>query len=250
MLVGIGHSCCLFAGIVLNNKWFLRRRSITSAMANSGSAVGPFLLAPLWGRAVRGLGWRSLLRVLGACDLLLLLCASLVLTPPPPPSPLPLPAAGEGGAPAAKPPRARAPVSALEVLRNREVRRIALVIGVYGLGSWVPVVHLVSAARDQGFARGRADGLVLLLAVGSVCLRVPVNALADRYGRQRAWIAAILLNSAADIVLPSAWGSYPPLCAYAVLAGGLLGALNSLMVTLAPEVCGRAARVPGVRARS
>lgn len=240
MLVGIGHSCCLFAGIVLNNKWFLRRRSITSAMANSGSAVGPFLLAPLWGRAVRGLGWRSLLRVLGACDLLLLLCASLVLTPPPPPSPQP----------AAKPPRARAPVSALEVLRNREVRRIALVIGVYGLGSWVPVVHLVSAARDQGFARGRADGLVLLLAVGSVCLRVPVNALADRYGRQRAWIAAILLYSAADIFLPFAWGSYPLLCAYAVLAGGLLGALNSLMVTLAPEVCGSAARVPGVRARS
>ncbi|KAG8463810.1 hypothetical protein KFE25_004083 [Diacronema lutheri] len=237
IVVGIGHSCALFAGIIVNNKWFLRRRAITSAIGNTGGAAGPFLIAPLWGLAVRSLGWRGVLRVLGACDVALLVCAALPLTPPPPPLLLPAPDVGAqsaSGAPSVV--GATPPVTAREVMRNREVRRLAVVIGLYGLGSWVPVVHLVAAGRDQGLSAERADSLVLYIAAGSVGLRVPINALADRFGRRRLWLLVALLYALVDLVAPFVWGSYPLLCAYAVLAGGFTGGLNSLMVALAPEV--------------
>lgn len=217
-------------------------------MANTGSAVGPFVLAPVWTRAVRVLGWRGLLRVLGACDFVLLLCASLVLTVPPPKGPTTAaPAASEDTAAASTKQQSselapkKTGALAREVLRNREVRRIALVIGVYGLGSWVPVIHLVTAARDQGFSRERADALVLFIAVGSVSMRVPFGALADMFGRQHMWVLISLLYAAIDVIIPFVWSSYAVLCAYAILAGGFLGSLNSLMVTLAPEVNANAA---------
>ena len=225
----------------MNNKWFLRRRAITSAIGNTGGAAGPFLIAPLWGLAVRSLGWRGVLRVLGACDVALLVCAALPLTPPPPPLLLPAPDVGAqsaSGAPSVV--GATPPVTAREVMRNREVRRLAVVIGLYGLGSWVPVVHLVAAGRDQGLSAERADSLVLYIAAGSVGLRVPINALADRFGRRRLWLLVALLYALVDLVAPFVWGSYPLLCAYAVLAGGFTGGLNSLMVALAPEVRARA----------
>ncbi|KAJ1625240.1 major facilitator superfamily domain-containing protein [Pavlovales sp. CCMP2436] len=241
LLVGLGHTLALYAGIIVVNQWFNKRQALASALGNTGAGVGPFLLAPLWAtmRVQLG-GWRGILRVLAGCDVVLLLAAAFGLTPPPPQS------AAQPSVDAELDKREDAAVggsdhpksSTWAMLKNRELMRITLAALMYGMGSWTPFVFLVDVGLDQGLSRGSADVLVLCLAAGSIGLRVPINALADKFGRRKVWVLASLGYALVNFILPFIWTSNPVvLYPYAVLAGGFVGGLNSMIVTLAPPVC-------------
>lgn len=263
VLVGSGMALSLFAGVVCVNKWFSSKRAVASGIGNTGAAAGPFLFGALWSTMTASYGWRGTLRMLAASDLVLLCGAALWLTDPP------LAAHAAVAAPAAAPAavaveavvvefvvpttpdedekeqqqdkhKAEAEVEAeaatlAAVWRLPRIRQLCLTIFLMGLGGWVPAVHLIQFARDRGFSEGEAEALLLMLAVGSTVLRVPLTYLADRLGRKRVFTAVLLAYVCADLFLVAMAEHYAALLIYSTLVGGLVGCLLSLMPTLPAE---------------
>lgn len=241
LLTGVGHSLALISGVVMCNRYFEKRRSLAQAIANTGAGVGPFVLGLTWSQLRDRLGWRSTLQLLGAADFVLLCACAAVLTRPG----LPLVPAGclargkQQGAEGAESSGggAERPVPWSTLLSRRPLRPILAAACLFGLGSWIPIVHLVQQLLDLGFAPARAYGVLLWVAIGNVVLRVPANALADVIGRRHMWAASCVLFACADLALlaPAVAASYAALCAYGVLAGGCLGTCNSLMPAFTPD---------------
>jgi MFS family permease len=263
VLVGSGMALSLFAGVVCVNKWFSSKRAVASGIGNTGAAVGPFLFGALWSVMTASYGWRGTLRMLAASDLVLLCGAALWLTDPP------LAAHTAVAAPAAAPAATAVEAVVIEVVvpatpdddekeqqqqdkheateaeadaatlaavwRLPQIRQLCLAIFLMGLGVWVPAVHLIQFARDRGFSDSEAEALLMMLAVGSTVLRVPLTYLADRLGRKRVFTTVLLAYVCADIFLVVMADHYAVLLIYSTLVGGLIGCLLSLMPTLPAE---------------
>ena len=165
--------------------------------------------------------------------MIVLCCAAMLLTDPPAAAHEPAePAAAAAAVPTdvAKPAPAAASFAAVWELRP--VRRLCCAIMLMGIGIWVPAVHLIQFARDRGFDEKESESLLLLLAVGSCFLRVPLTIAADRLGRKRVFTAVLISLAAADVAVVILGDHYAALMVYALLIGGLIGALLSMMPTL------------------
>jgi MFS family permease len=147
-----------------------------------------------------------------------------------------------GSAPA---PAAAAPAGAASrpdfagALRERRVLLLCAGLLLWGAGSWIAVVHLVRLGIERGMGEEQAPRLLLMfLAIGSATLRVPVAAVADRFGRTRVFGCCLLLRAGIDAACAAApfASSRGFLCAFAFLVGGLTGAMNSVMVSLPVEL--------------
>jgi MFS family permease len=107
------------------------------------------------------------------------------------------------------------------------------------MGSWVAVVHLLQLGIERGRALEQAGTLLMFLAAGSAGLRLPLAYAADWFGRQRTWAALLAVHAALDLLCASSFefaSSRPFLSGFAFGVGSLVGAMNSILVSLPSEM--------------
>lgn len=233
---GAGHSCSLFSGVIVMHKTFHTWRGVALAVGNTGAALGPFVLVPLWTALQGSVSWRVMLAVLAAADLVGLAGSALVLSSPAPTTPEVI----VHGVDAPGAPEAAVSTTAATAAKDAPrrpwtswvLRRLAVANALLGMALWVPHVHLVQLAVDEGFAPSVAATSVLFIAAGSVLIRVPLAVAADHFSRHATFATLTAAYGAFFVALPWHSGDVAFVFTFALVSGGCAGAITSLMPTL------------------
>lgn len=230
--VGLGVGCAYVPALGAVQRWFNRRRGLASGLAVSGIGVGTLVLPALAIGWIEHFGWREAYWLLGIVALVVGVAAAAFIEDDPSRRGL-----GPDGQPAAAPglssPSAgRSPtvpgLSLAEAVRTRRFLGLYASGLVCGLGVFVPFVHLVPFAVDQGIAPAQAALLLGAIGIGSTAGRFLLGGVADRVGRDRFLVAmyvgmAVTLSIWALASLPSGWIVATPLRLSGLLTGFALG---------------------------
>ena len=239
LVVGAGHSLALFSCVVLMPRWFDSRLSRAFGVANTFSSLAPLLYGVLGPPVFRAIGWRSAMLWLAGLDAIILCASSTLLTPP---------ASSRAGQSAhvtsatSDAPEARssarepggAPARSIRsVAREPRVLALGLAMLVYGLGCWNVMVHIVAIGQERGLAKGDAQRLLVLIALGAAAARIPMAAVADTMGAFRVFLCGLAALALLYVVacLPLA-RSHAFLVTFAFVQGGLVAGINVITPAL------------------
>lgn len=221
--LGVGLSYVPVLGTV--QRWFVRRRGFASGIAVSGIGVGTLVMPPLASLLIESIGWRGAYLALGGFAATVGAGMALLISNDPSvralaPDGDPSPMIGTPGPPAG--------YSVGEALRTR--RFIGLYAGCLlgSLGAFVPFVHLVPYAMDQGVAKSLAVLLLGLIGFGSTAGRFLLGGLADRLGR-RVSLLATFAGMAVTMAIWAMSSGFWPLAAFALLYGVCYGGWVALL---------------------
>jgi MFS family permease len=215
-------------------KWFARRRGLAVGLAGSGGSVGTFALPPLAQWLVSAVGWRAAYVVFGAAVLATLATAGRVMRRDP--ESMGLHPDGALDVPTAAVPGVRLGIA---------LRAPALwLLGIALMATWIPVfvplVHLVSLARDLGHGPATGAWLVSALGAGAVAGRLTMGPISDRVGRKPALVFGTAAQAAAFLAYAQVV-SVPGLAAATVAFGYSYGAVSTLFPAAVADFFGRSA---------
>ncbi|ARU05307.1 MFS transporter [Comamonas serinivorans] len=193
--IGLGVGLSYVPGLGAVQRWFLKRRGFASGLAVSGIGVGTLLVPPLAAGLIEWLGWRQAYLVLGAGALVLGLGAALLIADDP--HAYGTGPDGEPATPASVTPQG---LSLREAMVTPRFIWLYAACSVAAFGIFVPFVHLVPHALDQGVPAHDAVLLLGVVGVGSTLGRFFLGALADRFGRDR-FLMAMSLGVAVALAL-------------------------------------------------
>lgn len=223
--VGVGLSYVPSIGAV--QPWFVLKRGLASGIAVSGIGLGTLLGPIVAAAAIPAFGWRQTLLVMGLVAMVGGIVASLFLDNDPKGASEPgAPSASGGTAPSAD------GLSLPEALRSRPFWLLYVSSVFLSIGMFIPFVHIVPYALDQGFEAKVGAYVLGAIGIGSTVGRFAVGGLADRMGRENALLVAYLGVTAMQ-VLWLAGGSVWSLYIFALIFGACYGGF----VALAPAVC-------------
>jgi MFS family permease len=230
--VGMGTAYVPCSGTVV--KWFARRRGLAVGLAGSGGSVGTFALPPLAQWLVGAIGWRGAYVVFGAAVLATLATAARVMRRDP--ESMGLHPDGAAAAPGAVVPGVPLGVA---------LRAPALwLLGIALMATWIPVfiplVHLVSFARDLGHGPAVGAWLVSALGAGAVAGRLTMGPISDRIGRKPALVFGTAAQAAAFIGYAHV-ASVETLALTTVAFGYSYGAVSTLFPAAVADFFGRSA---------
>lgn len=214
-------------------KWFARRRGLAVGVASSGGSVGTFAFPPVAQWLVGAVGWRAAYVVLGAAVLVMLAAVSRVMRRDPESlglHPDGLPPAGPAAVPG---------LSLAAALRTRAFWLLAAAFTATWLPVFIPLVHLVSLARDLGHPRAGA-WLVSMLGAGAVVGRMVMGPVSDRIGRKATLMITMAMQAVAFGGFAAAQG-LEALIATALVFGYSYGATSTLFPAIVGDFFGRAA---------
>ena len=211
--LGFGVSCVFVPSVATVGQWFERRRGLAIGIAVAGSGIGSLVLAPVSTALIDAYGWRSAMRWIGVGAVLVLFAAATAMRP--------RFATQRGG-------------GAWEIARGNRIFRLMFISSlVASYGFWVPFVHIVPFAQDQGIDKTAAALLVSIMGIANTVGRVVMGAVADRIGRHRMMRMSALAMAGALFALPYAgsWGSL-------AIFGGFYGLFAGAFIALLPALAG------------
>ena len=221
--IGVGFSYVPSVGAV--QPWFTERRGFASGLAVSGIGVGT-LVGPLMANyLIDAHGWRTALMSLGLGTLIVGVCASLVLEN----RPEARTGARSGPAVAAAPGEFSLALS--QALRTRPFMLLFLSAACLSFALFVPFVHLVPYALDQGLTAANGALVIGLVGVGSTVGRFAVGSLADQLGRLFVYVCAFV----GVVLMFFVWLLSVELWSLAIFALGF-GSFYGGFVALAPAL--------------
>jgi MFS family permease len=230
--IGMGTAYVPCSGTVV--KWFARRRGLAVGLAGSGGSVGTFALPPLAQWLVGAVGWRAAYVVFGAAVLVTLATVARVMRRDPESMGL-----HPDGAPA--PPSAVVPGVPLGIaLRAPALWLLGLALTATWIPVFVPLVHLVSLARDLGHGPAAGAWLVSALGAGAVAGRLTMGPISDRLGRKPALVFGTAAQAVAFIAYAYVAG-IEALVATTVAFGYSYGAVSTLFPAAVADLFGRSA---------
>jgi MFS family permease len=230
--IGMGTAYVPCSGTVV--KWFARRRGLAVGLAGSGGSVGTFALPPFAQWLVSAVGWRAAYVVFGAAVLATLAGVARVMRRDPESMGL-------------HPDGADAPpsVAVTGVPLAGALRAPALwLLGIALMATWIPVfvplVHLVSLARDLGHGPATGAWLVSALGAGAVVGRITMGPISDRIGRRAALVFGTAAQALAFVVYARV-ASVEGLAAATIAFGYSYGAVSTCFPAVVADFFGRAA---------
>ncbi|OKO88355.1 MFS transporter permease [Bradyrhizobium sp. NAS80.1] len=228
--VGLGVGCAYVPAIGAVQRWFVRRRGFASGLAVSGIGLGTLAMPPFASTLIASVGWRGAYLVLGAIALVIGGGLSLLIENDP---------KDRGLSPDGDPPRETSGATNAGGASVREAVRSPQFVGLYvsclicSFGAFVPFVHLVPYARDNGVTASPAVLLLGMIGAGSTAGRFFLGALADRMGRDRSLIMVLIgmaFAMAIWAVAANVWALAAFAFVYGVFYGGWVAVLPAVVM--------------------
>jgi MFS family permease len=228
--VGIGVGFAYVPAIGAVQRWFARRRGFASGLAVSGIGVGTLVMPKVAEWLIQGMGWRGAFLMLGLFAILGGGLAAFFIDGSPERHGF-LPDGGVAAANAASPPSQGMTLG--ETVRSRAFRFFYAACFFVSIGLFIPFVHLVPYAQDQGIPYATAVTLFTLVGVGSTVGRFALGGVADRLGRKRS-LALMYLGVAAMmgwwLISREAWQIAAFALIYGTFYGGFVALAPALLV--------------------
>lgn len=243
LIAGLGMSTAYVPCNATMVKWFVRRRGAALGLVGSGASLGIFAVPPLAALLISRYGWRLSYLLFGAATLVLLNGLACFLSRDPrelglqPDGDLP-PALGSSPAPGGNP---RSPAKDWEV---REAIRTpafwcltaSFLAALFTIP--IPLVHLVTHARDLGLSALVASTFVSVIGISALGSNLTLGPASDRVGRKTTFSACLLLGVLSFIGFGEARAA-GGLYASAVAFGWYYGAVAVLFPAIVGDFFGR-----------
>lgn len=225
--LGIGFSYVPVLGAV--QRWFARQRGFASGLAVSGIGLGTLVMPPLASLLIEMFGWRGAYLILGGLAALIGGAMATMIEDDP---------RNRGLRPDGDPLQANGSSVASTGVPIREAIRTRRFVGLYvacllsAFGVFVPFVHLVPYAQDQGVPLSLAITLLGVIGAGSTAGRFLLGGMADRFGRRLSllvMIAGMALTTTIWLLSTAFWSLAAFAFIYGIFYGGWVALLPALV---------------------
>ena len=230
--VGLGVGCAYVPVLGAVQRWFVARRGVASGLAVSGIGVGTLVMPPLATALIAALGWRNAYLALGCGAAVVGIgMAALIANDPADKG------TGPDGAPTPAAASTRSGVLLRDAVRSRRFALLYAACLACSFGVFVPFVHLVPYALDQGIGRQDAAYLLGTIGVGSTLGRFFLGGLADRVGRQ-VFLLAMFAGMGAALAVWAVSTGFPALAGFALLFGLFYGGWVAILPPVVTDLFG------------
>jgi MFS family permease len=207
LLVGIG-----FAALTMTSQatflsnWFVRQRGVAIGFAASGIGLGIFAIVPLTEWLISRFGWRVTYFVLAGLLVLLIAPLNYFLQRRRPEELGLRPDFGNTPPTRTEGMHGAAPqgLSLQEALRTRRFWYLAMGVFSGAIPLHLVLIHQVAAVSDSGFPKDLSAFALGLIGLFTAPSMIAMGLLADRIGRQRAYVLGSLSLMAGTVLLMSA----------------------------------------------
>jgi MFS family permease len=208
-------------------RWFTQRRGLASGLASTGAGISILALPPLVALLIDLYDWRLAMQVIGLLALTAGSLAALLMGDPP---------AARCRAGARTGGQARFSLKRALVSRGFVMLFASSMFSCVGF--FIPFVHLVPYAIDQGLGGG--TGLYLLAVIGASSLvgRLALSAGADRLGHRNSMAASYFAMAIGFLFWYGGGGGIAALTLFAVLYGLGSGGYVALIAPIIAEYFG------------
>lgn len=240
-LFGVGASMCYFPSVVILGQYFSKRLSLANGITSSGSGVGTLCMGPILQQLIQLFGMRNTMRISAGMLSCVIVCA-VVYRP-----------INTGFLNAHKKPADEKKSklaflkSFMELFKNKAYILWCASLALWMLGYFVPFVHLVSLAIEEGIDPFKATLLIGIMSVGSTLGRLIFGRMADhpRVNRLYLYQISFLMIGISNTLCP-VMTSYPGLVIYATAFGFFEGCYVLLAPVLTGDIVGRDKMAHGV----
>ena len=214
-------------------RWFTKKRGLASGIASTGIGVSILVLPPVSAALIEWQNWRVAMQIIGVSALIIGSLAALMMGDP---------IDTKGGSASV----VGATDNQIDVKTYYDLKAAFLSRGflmlffssmICSIGFFIPFVHLVPYAIDQGF--GETNGVYLLMVIGisSLTGRILLTAASDHLGRRNSMIA-MYFTMALSFLLWYVAGNMTELTMFAVFYGLGSGGYVAMIVPLIAEYFG------------
>ena len=184
--IGIGFSYAPSMGLV--QRWFVKRRGLASGIAVTGIGLGTLGMPVFSATLIHWSDWRTAYLVIGILVLVCGIGAALLISESPERRGL-VPDGGEIVNAAQEAFKTKATTNIREIslkdaLRTKLFWLLYAGSFSFGLGLFIPFVHLIPFSNDLGLSRSTGVMLFSLIGVGSILGRSLLGSMADKVGRR------------------------------------------------------------------
>ena len=214
-------------------RWFTKKRGLASGIASTGIGVSILVLPPVSAALIEWQNWRVAMQIIGVSALIIGSLAALMMGDP---------IDTKGGSASV----VGATENQIDVKTYYDLKAAFLSRGflmlffssmICSIGFFIPFVHLVPYAIDQGF--GETNGVYLLMVIGisSLTGRILLTAASDHLGRRNSMIA-MYFTMALSFLLWYVAGNMTVLTMFAVFYGLGSGGYVAMIAPLIAEYFG------------
>ena len=214
-------------------RWFTKKRGLASGIASTGIGVSILVVPPVSAALIEWQNWRVAMQIIGVSALIIGSLAALMMGDP---------IDTKGGSASV----VGATDNQIDVKTYYDLKAAFLSRGflmlffssmICSIGFFIPFVHLVPYAIDQGF--GETNGVYLLMVIGisSLTGRILLTAASDHLGRRNSMIA-MYFTMALSFLLWYVAGNMTVLTMFAVFYGLGSGGYVAMIAPLIAEYFG------------
>jgi len=231
--IGIGFAYAPSMGVV--QRWFVKRRGLASGLAVMGIGLGTLGMPIFSAALIHWSSWRTAYLVMSILVFICGVSAAILIVESP---------ARRGLAPDGdkieadalnRPQEAFKPeatgireISLKDALRTKPFWLLYAGSFSFGLGLFIPFVHLIPFSNDLGLPNATGVMLFSLIGVGSIVGRLLLGSIADKFGRRQS-LAAMYVGTAAIfawwLVAANVW----QLAIFALIYGACYGGYVAIL---------------------
>jgi MFS family permease len=170
-------------------RWFVRRRSMMSGIAFSGSGFGLVVMPVLINWFLSAYGWRQALVIMSIIILLVTILAAVFLRSSP--SEMGLLPYGARSKESKDPGSDDRSISVKTALASKEAWLLFLSLVGYGFCFFAFQVHIAVHATDVGISSAGAASILTALGVATIVGQLGLGGLGDKFGYKRAYFLGL-----------------------------------------------------------